>query len=163
MDKLNIIQSKIIDINNIESHLTYWNLKNQKIVFTNGCFDILHRGHIEYLAQAANHGDILVIGLNTNNSVKRIKGDSRPVQDQVARAMVLASLQFVSAVILFDEDTPYELIKRVQPDVLIKGSDYKIEDIVGYDIVTAKGGEVITIDFIEGYSTTSIIEKLKKD
>ena len=163
MDKLNIIQSKIIDINNIESHLTYWNLKNKKIVFTNGCFDILHRGHIEYLAQAANHGDILVIGLNTDNSVRRIKGDSRPVQDQVARAMVLASLQFVSAVILFDEDTPYELIKRVQPDILIKGSDYKTEDIVGYDIVTAKGGEVITIDFIEGYSTTSIIEKLKKD
>jgi rfaE bifunctional protein nucleotidyltransferase chain/domain len=163
MDKLNIIQSKIIDINNIESHLTYWNLKNKKIVFTNGCFDILHRGHIEYLAQAANYGDVLVIGLNTDNSVRKIKGDSRPVQDQVARAMVLASLQFVSAVILFDEDTPYELIKRVQPDILIKGSDYNPEDIVGYDIVTAKGGEVITIDFIEGYSTTSIIEKLKKD
>ncbi len=163
MDKLNIIQSKIIDISNIEPRLTYWNLKNKKIVFTNGCFDILHRGHIEYLAQAANHGDILVIGLNTDNSVKRIKGDSRPIQDQVARAMVLASLQFVSAVIMFDEDTPYELIKRVQPDILIKGSDYKIEDIVGYDIVTAKGGEVVTIDFVEGYSTTSIIEKLKKD
>ncbi len=163
MDKLNIIQSKIIDINNIESHLTYWNLKNQKIVFTNGCFDILHRGHIEYLAQAANHGDILLIGLNTDNSVRRIKGNSRPVQDQFARAMVLASLQFVSAVIMFDEDTPYELIKRVQPDILIKGSDYKIKDIVGYDIVTAKGGEVVTIDFVEGYSTTSIIEKLKKD
>ncbi len=163
MDKLNIIQSKIIDINNIESHLTYWNLKNKKIVFTNGCFDILHRGHIEYLAQAANHGDILLIGLNTDNSVRRIKGNSRPVQDQFARALVLASLQFVSAVILFDEDTPYELIKRVKPDVLVKGSDYKAEDIVGYDIVTAKGGEVVTIDFIEGYSTTSIIEKLKKD
>ena len=163
MDKLNVIQSKIIDISNIESHLTYWNLKNQKIVFTNGCFDILHRGHIEYLAQAANHGDVLVIGLNTDNSVKRIKGDSRPVQDQLARAMVLASLQFVSAVIMFDEDTPYELIKRVQPDILIKGSDYKIEDIVGYDIVTSKGGGVVTIDFVEGYSTTSIIEKLKKD
>ena len=163
MDKLNIIQSKIIDINNIEPHLTYWNLKNKKIVFTNGCFDILHRGHVEYLVQAANHGDILVIGLNTDNSVRRIKGNSRPIQDQLARAMVLASLQFVSAVILFDEDTPYELIKRVKPDVLVKGSDYKTEDIVGYDIVTAKGGEVVTIDFIEGYSTTSIIEKLKKD
>lgn len=163
MDKLNIIQSKIIDINNIEPHLAYWSLKNKKIVFTNGCFDILHRGHIEYLAQAANHGDILLIGLNTDNSVRRIKGNSRPVQDQFARAMVLASLQFVSAVILFDEDTPYELIKRVKPDILVKGSDYKIEDIVGYDIVTAKGGEVVTIDFIEGYSTTSIIEKLKKD
>lgn len=163
MDKLNIIQSKIIDISNIESHLTYWNLKNQKIVFTNGCFDILHRGHIEYLAQAANHGDILLIGLNTDNSVRRIKGNSRPVQDESARAILLASLSFVSAVILFDEDTPYELIKRVKPDILVKGSDYKTEDIVGYDIVTANGGKVVTIDFIEGYSTTSIIEKLKKD
>ncbi|MCD4833600.1 MAG: D-glycero-beta-D-manno-heptose 1-phosphate adenylyltransferase [Bacteroidales bacterium] len=163
MDKLNIIQSKIIDISNIESHLTYWNLKNQKIVFTNGCFDILHRGHIEYLAQAANHGDILLIGLNTDNSVRRIKGNSRPVQDESARAILLASLSFVSAVILFDEDTPYELIKRVKPDILVKGSDYKTEDIIGYDIVTANGGKVVTIDFIEGYSTTSIIEKLKKD
>jgi len=161
MDKLSVIQSKIIDINNIESLLTYWSLKNQKIVFTNGCFDILHRGHVEYLAQAASHGDVLVVGLNTDNSVKRIKGDTRPVQDEYARAMLMASLSFVSAVIFFDEDTPYELIKKVQPDVLVKGSDYKIEDIVGYDIVKAKGGDVVTIDFIDGYSTTSIIEKLK--
>ncbi|HAF27980.1 MAG TPA: D-glycero-beta-D-manno-heptose 1-phosphate adenylyltransferase [Bacteroidales bacterium] len=163
MDKLNIIQSKIIDIRNIESILTYWNLKNKKIVFTNGCFDILHRGHVEYLAQAANHGDVLVIGLNTDNSVRKIKGPSRPVQDEYARAILLASLSFVTAVVLFDEDTPYNLIKKIQPDVLIKGSDYNIKDIVGYDIVTAKGGEVVTIDFIDGYSTTSIIEKLKRD
>ena len=163
MDKLEIIQSKIIDINNVEPLLTYWNLKNQKIVFTNGCFDILHRGHVEYLAQAANHGDVLVVGLNADNSVRRIKGDSRPVQDEYARAILLASLSFVSAVIMFDEDTPYELIKKIQPDVLVKGSDYKVEDIVGYDIVKAKGGEVVTINFIDGYSTTSIIEKLKKD
>ena len=161
MDKLNVIQSKIVDINNIEPLLTYWNLKSQKIVFTNGCFDILHRGHVEYLAQAANHGDVLVIGLNTDSSVKRLKGDTRPVQDEYARAMLMASLHFVNAVILFDEDTPYELIKKVQPDVLVKGSDYKVEDIVGYDIVKAKGGEIVTIDFIEGYSTSSIIEKLK--
>lgn len=163
MDKLNIIQSKIIDIHHIEPHLAYWNLKNKKIVFTNGCFDILHRGHVEYLAQAANYGDILVIGLNTDSSVRRIKGESRPVQDEYARAIILASLSFVSAVILFDDDTPYNLIKQIQPDILIKGSDYNIKDIVGYDIVTAKGGEVVTIDFIDGYSTTSIIEKLKKD
>ena len=145
MDKLNIIQSKIIDINNLEPILTYWNLKNKKIVFTNGCFDILHRGHVEYLAQAADHGDVLVIGLNTDDSVRRIKGPSRPVQDEYARAILLASLSFVSVVILFDDDTPYNLIKKVQPDILVKGSDYKVEDIVGY----------------EGYSTTSIIEKLK--
>lgn len=163
MNKLEVIQSKIIDIDHIESLLTYWNLKNQKIVFTNGCFDILHRGHVEYLAQAASQGDVLVVGLNTDSSVRRIKGPARPVQDEYARALLLASLSFVSAVILFDEDTPYELIRRVQPDILVKGSDYKAEDIVGYDIVKAKEGEVVTIDFIDGYSTTSIIEKLKKN
>ena len=162
MSKLDYVRSKIIDIQAIDPYLTYWKLKNQRIVFTNGCFDIIHRGHVEYLAQAANFGNILVIGLNTDNSVRRIKGELRPVQDEIARATILASFQFVSAVILFDEDTPYELIKKVQPDVLIKGSDYSVEDIVGYDIVKAKGGEVVTIDFIEGYSTTSIIEKLKK-
>ncbi|MDA3952176.1 MAG: D-glycero-beta-D-manno-heptose 1-phosphate adenylyltransferase [Bacteroidales bacterium] len=163
MDKLNVIQSKIIDISKLESFLTYWNLKNQKIVFTNGCFDILHRGHVEYLAQAASNGDVLIIGLNTDSSVRRIKGETRPVQDEYARAILLASLSFVSAVVLFDDDTPYNLIKRIQPDVLIKGSDYSIKDIVGSDIVIAKGGKVITIDFVEGYSTTSIIEKLKKE
>ncbi|MDK2977354.1 MAG: D-glycero-beta-D-manno-heptose 1-phosphate adenylyltransferase [Bacteroidales bacterium] len=162
MDKLAVIQSKIIDIDQLGSRLAYWNFKNQKIVFTNGCFDILHRGHVEYLAQAANFGDILIIGLNTDDSVRKLKGDSRPVQDQYARALLLASLHFVNAVIYFDEDTPYELIKRVQPDILIKGSDYHIEDIVGYDVVQKKGGQVKTIDFIPGYSTTSIIEKLKK-
>jgi len=162
MDKLAVIQYKILDIEQLERKLAYWNFKNQKIVFTNGCFDILHRGHIEYLAQASNLGDILIIGVNTDDSVKSLKGDSRPVQDQYARALVLASLHFVTAVVYFNEDTPYELIKKIQPDVLIKGSDYKVEDIVGNDIVMQKGGEVKTIDFIAGYSTSSIIEKLKK-
>lgn len=162
MSRLDSIQSKIIDANNLESILTYWKLKNRKLVFTNGCFDIIHRGHVEYLAQAADYGNELIIGLNTDSSVQRLKGPTRPVQDQMARAIIMASLQFVSAVILFDEDTPYELIKKVQPDVLIKGSDYNINDIVGYDIVKAKGGEVVTIDFVDGYSTTSIIEKLKQ-
>ena len=161
MNKLDIIKSKIIDIDNITSYLTYWKLKNKKIVFTNGCFDILHRGHVEYLAQAASVGDVLVIGLNSDISVRSIKGKNRPVLDEYARAILLASLSFVTAVILFSEDTPYELIKKVNPDVLVKGSDYKAEDIVGYDIVKANGGEVVTIDFIEGYSTTSIIDKLK--
>lgn len=162
MNKLSVVKSKIIDFNNLESFLSYWRFKNFKIVFTNGCFDIIHRGHIEYLAQAASHGDILIIGLNTDNSVRRIKGKTRPVQDEYARAITLASMQFVNAVVLFDEETPYNLIKKVQPDILIKGSDYKPENIVGYDIVKAKGGKIITIDFIDGYSTTSIIEKLKK-
>jgi len=162
MDKLSFIKSKIIDFNNIDSHLAFWNFKNYKIVFTNGCFDIIHRGHIEYLAQAASYGDILIIGLNTDNSVSRIKGENRPVQDEYARAITLAALQFVNAVVLFDENTPYDLIQKIQPDILIKGSDYKPENIVGYDIVKAKGGKIVTIDFIDGYSTTSIIEKLKK-
>jgi rfaE bifunctional protein nucleotidyltransferase chain/domain len=163
MDKLNSIQSKIININNIEQYVNDCNIKDQKIVFTNGCFDILHRGHVEYLAQAADQGDILIIGVNTDSSVKKIKGETRPVQDEYARAILLASLSFVSAIVLFDEDTPYNLINRIQPDVLIKGSDYSINDIVGSDIVIAKGGKVITIDYIEGYSTSCIIEKLKKD
>ena len=162
MDKLAVIQYKILDIEQLERKLAYWNFKNQKIVFSNGCFDVLHRGHIEYLAKASSFGDIFIIGVNTDNSVKRLKGKNRPVQDEYARALVLSSLHFVSAVVYFDEDTPYELIKKVQPDVLIKGSDYKVEEIVGNDIVMQKGGEVKTIDFIPGYSTSSIIEQLKK-
>jgi rfaE bifunctional protein nucleotidyltransferase chain/domain len=162
MDKLKFIQSKIIDVNNLDAQLAFWRFKNYKIVFTNGCFDIIHRGHIEYLAQAASYGDILILGLNTDNSVRRIKGETRPVQDEYARAITLAALQFVNAVVLFDDETPHNLINKVQPDILIKGSDYKPESIVGYDIVKAKGGEVVTIDFIDGYSTTRIIEKLKR-
>ena len=141
--------------------ISMWRFKNDKIVFTNGCFDILHKGHIEYLVKAASLGTKLIIGLNTDNSVKRLKGESRPVNDEKARALLLASLVFVDKVILFDTDTPYNLINMVQPDVLVKGGDYKPEDIVGYDIVKAKGGEVVTLDFIEGYSTTSVIEKMK--
>lgn len=144
-----------------QNTLSIWRFKNDKIVFTNGCFDILHRGHVEYLAKAASLGTKLVIGLNSDSSVKRLKGDSRPVNDEKSRALLLASLIFVDAVILFDTDTPYDLIKAVQPDVVVKGGDYKAEDIVGYDIVKAKGGEVATIDFIEGFSTTSTIERMK--
>jgi rfaE bifunctional protein nucleotidyltransferase chain/domain len=156
------IQSKIFPQANddLSRLVAYWNFKNQKIVFTNGCFDILHRGHIDYLAKAADLGNVLLIGLNTDASVSRLKGAGRPVQDQEGRALILAALSFVNAVVLFDEDTPYELIKFVQPDVLVKGSDYKTEDIVGADIVIAKGGEVQTLDFLEGYSTTGIIQRL---
>jgi rfaE bifunctional protein nucleotidyltransferase chain/domain len=160
MDKLESITPKIISLDNLDRLRTRWNFQEKKIVFTNGCFDILHRGHIIYLAKAASHGDIIIIGLNTDDSVKRIKGPSRPVQDEESRALILASLHFVDYVILFDEDTPYNLIKRIQPDVLVKGADYKPEDIVGYDIVTAKGGQVVTIDFVEGYSTTNVIKKM---
>ncbi len=154
------ICNKIIDKEGLAKWLEDCRKNGKKIVFTNGCFDILHRGHVEYLSKAAAFGDVMVVGLNTDASVKRLKGPSRPVNDEYARAFVLAGLEFVSAVVLFDEDTPYDLIKKVQPDVLVKGSDYKPENIVGYDIVTAKGGKVVTVDLVEGYSTTKTIEKM---
>jgi len=145
----------------LKTKLTKWNEEGKQIVFTNGCFDLLHRGHVDYLAKAADLGDVLVIGVNTDASVSKLKGPHRPIQDEQSRMQILASLGFVDAVILFDEDTPYNLIQMVQPDVLVKGSDYKPEDIVGYDIVTAKGGSVKTIDFIPGYSTSLIEKKIK--
>jgi rfaE bifunctional protein nucleotidyltransferase chain/domain len=161
MDKLVGIKQKIVTIDQLDRILAFWHFRDFKIVFTNGCFDILHLGHVEYLSKAASYGDILIIGLNSDKSVRSIKGSSRPVQDEITRAMILASLQFVDKVILFDEDTPYEIIKKIQPHVLVKGADYKAEDIVGYDIVKAKGGEIITIDYVEGQSTTGLIDKLK--
>ena len=145
----------------LKTKLAKWNEEGKQIVFTNGCFDLLHRGHVDYLAKAADLGDVLVIGVNTDASVSKLKGLHRPIQDEQSRMQILASLGFVDAVILFDEDTPYNLIQMVQPDVLVKGSDYKPEDIVGYDIVTAKGGSVKTIDFIPGYSTSLIEKKIK--
>ncbi len=161
MDHLSFIQSKIVlDWSDLESSLALWRFKNQKIIFTNGCFDIIHLGHVEYLAKAASLGTQLVIGVNSDASVKRLKGPKRPVQDENTRAMVLASFGFVSKVVLFDEDTPYDLIKLILPDILVKGSDYAPENVVGYDIVTENGGEVITIDLVYGHSTTSIINKL---
>ena len=159
MKHLEKIYDKIIDDNSLEEKLKLWRKEGKTIVFSNGCFDILHRGHVEYLSKAADLGDKLIIGLNTDNSVKRLKGPSRPVNDEKARAVVLAGLEFVDAVVFFEEDTPYNLIKSVQPDVLVKGNDYKAEDIVGYDIVTAKGGKVETIELVDGFSTTKILEK----
>ncbi len=161
MKNLDYIEKKILDRKTLSSLLAVWRFQKKKVVFTNGCFDILHLGHIDYLSKAKDLGDVLIIGLNTDLSVQRLKGESRPVVNENARAMLLASLHFVDAVVLFDEDTPYELIKIVQPNILVKGSDYKEEDIVGYDIVKSNGGSIKTIDFLEGYSTSSIIEKLK--
>ena len=162
MSKLEIIESKIFSKESLKYQLAIWRFLSKKIVFTNGCFDILHLGHIDYLSKAAEFGDVLIVGLNSDDSVRTIKGINRPINDENSRAKILASLGFVSAVILFDEDTPYNLINFVQPDVLIKGSDYKPEDIVGYDIVKAKGGEIETIDFLHGYSTSLIIDKINK-
>jgi D-glycero-beta-D-manno-heptose 1-phosphate adenylyltransferase len=160
MAKLDFISSKIFSRDNIRKQCAVWRLKDKKIVFTNGCFDILHLGHIEYLSKAAEQGGVLIVGLNSDISVRKIKGQHRPINDEHARAMVLASLGFVNAVVLFNEETPYELIKTIQPDVLVKGKDYKTEEIAGHDIVQALGGKVITIDLTEGYSTTKIEERI---
>lgn len=160
MKTLTTIKNKLLSREALETKLAEWRSAGETIVFTNGCFDILHRGHVEYLAQAADLGDKLIIGLNTDASVKRLKGESRPVNDEKSRALLLSALQFVDVVVFFDEDTPYELIKQLQPDILVKGNDYKPEEIVGYDIVTAKGGKVLTIDLVEGFSTTNIIKRL---
>lgn len=160
MTTLDVTKNKIFDRAVLGNRLAMWRFLNNKIVFTNGCFDILHRGHIEYLSQARDKGSVLILGLNSDASVKRIKGEGRPVQDEMSRALVLASLRFVDAVILFDEDTPYELIKLVQPDVLVKGADYAEDTIVGADIVKANGGEVVTIPLVEGYSTSEILKKV---
>lgn len=145
----------------LKKKIAQWHEQSEKIVFTNGCFDLLHRGHVDYLAKAADLGTRLVIGVNTDASVSKIKGEHRPIQDEQSRLHILASLGFVDAVVLFDEETPYNLIQQVQPDVLVKGADYKPENIVGYDIVKAKGGEIKTLDFIPGYSTSLIEKKIK--
>ena len=170
LSSLEIIQSKIVTVETLLKPLLISRFKEHKIVFTNGCFDILHRGHIDYLAKAADMGDILIVAVNTDASVKRLgKSNTRPLQDEQSRAMILASLSFVNTVILFDEDTPLNLINFIQPDILVKGADYDANEtdpknkkyIVGSDSIKAKGGEVRTIEFLEGYSTTLIEKKIK--
>ena len=136
-------------------------LRGRTIVFTNGCFDLLHRGHVEYLAKAASLGNFLVVGLNSDESVKRLKGSDRPVLNQETRALMMASLDFVRVVTIFDQDTPVELIKLIRPDILVKGGDYKsTNDVVGHEIVEAYGGSVQLVGLTEGFSTTSLIKKL---
>ncbi|MDP2723942.1 MAG: D-glycero-beta-D-manno-heptose 1-phosphate adenylyltransferase [Bacteroidales bacterium] len=162
MTKSELISKKIMDPETLSKALAVWKFMGKKIVFTNGCFDLLHLGHIDYLSKARDLGHVLIVGVNTDDSVKRLnKGINRPITNQISRATIIASLFFVDAVVLFDQDTPYELIKLVQPNVLVKGSDYKPEEIVGYDVVMANKGEIITIDFLEGYSTTSIEQKIR--
>lgn len=158
------IRSKVFashDLPGFEEKLSKWRKYGTKLVFTNGCFDLLHPGHIDYLSRAADLGDVLVVGLNTDASVRRLKGMGRPVNDQHARAILLASLGFVDAVVCFDDDTPLSLIGAILPDVLVKGGDYKEAEIVGSDIVKAKNGKVVAIDFLEGYSTSATIQKIR--
>lgn len=156
-----LLKTKIKNRQELSSHLEELRRSKKKIVFTNGCFDILHPGHVDYLSQARDLGDFLILGLNTDNSVKRLnKAPNRPINNEQTRAMVLAGLASIDAIVLFDEETPYELIKLIKPDVLVKGDDYTVEKIVGYDVVKAQGGEVVTIPFLEGYSTTKLIQKI---
>ncbi|MCU0428452.1 MAG: D-glycero-beta-D-manno-heptose 1-phosphate adenylyltransferase [Cytophagaceae bacterium] len=135
--------------------------QNKKIVFTNGCFDLVHIGHVDYLEKARQLGDFLVVGLNTDQSVQRLKGPNRPVSPESSRTRVMAAFEFVDAVILFDEDTPLQLISAIKPDILVKGNDYQIHNIVGADVVIRNGGEVKTIPLVEGFSTSRLVEKIK--
>ncbi|MES2565987.1 MAG: D-glycero-beta-D-manno-heptose 1-phosphate adenylyltransferase [Bacteroidota bacterium] len=156
------LSEKIVTKGTLKDLLQNWKEQNSRVVFTNGCFDILHRGHVEYLCHARDLGDKLILGLNTDASVKRLgKSPERPINSEDTRAVILAALECVDAIILFDEDTPLELITFVQPDVLVKGNDYKAEDIVGYDEVVSRGGKVMTIQLVDGFSTTKLIEKMK--
>jgi len=148
------MKNKIKKLKSINLIIKKLKQQNKKIVFTNGCFDILHRGHVEYLAKAKRLGDVLVVGLNTDSSVKKIKGPGRPVNNEADRAIVLSALESIDYVVLFDESTPYELIKALRPDVLVKGGDWKPEDIVGNDIAK----KTVSIAFVKGYSTTKLLE-----
>lgn len=167
---LDVLINKIQTKDTIEKTIAVAKFKGKKVVFTNGCFDIVHRGHIDYLAKASDLGTTLIVGINSDASVKRLgKSPTRPLQDEQTRAMIIASLHFVSAVIIFDEDTPLELISFLKPDVLVKGADYDANEtdksskkyIVGSDVVKNNGGEVKTIAFLDGFSTTAIEQKIK--
>jgi D-glycero-beta-D-manno-heptose 1-phosphate adenylyltransferase len=163
MKNLQNIASKIFSLSDLKLQADKWKENEEKIVFTNGCFDLVHRGHVEVLANTADLGDRLIIGLNSDSSIKELKGVNRPIIDQQSRAILLASLQFVDAIVLFSEETPENLIETIIPNVLAKGGDYKVTQIAGHEVVLENGGEVILVPFIDGFSTTNIIDKIKKD
>jgi len=163
MTQLELIENKILDMESMVRKINTWRLKDDIVVFTNGCFDLLHYGHIDLLSKAADLGHRLVIGLNSDSSVKQIKGNNRPLNDEKTRKMVLATLVAVDAVILFDEATPEKLIEELKPDVLVKGGDYNEDQIIGADIVKKNGGTIEVIPLVEGYSTTNIEAKIKSN
>jgi len=150
----------ILDKNSLTDVLKDWRSQNKTIVFTNGCFDILHRGHVEYLNAAKKLGDILVLGLNSDESVKRLKGETRPYVEENDRAFILSQLISIDAVVIFREDTPKDLLHLIKPDILAKGGDYSVDQVVGREIVEAYGGKVVTISLVDGRSTTDLIGKI---
>ncbi len=156
------IEQKILSADALQKRITFWRMLGDKIVFTNGCFDIIHQGHVHLLSSCNELGDRVIVGLNSDASVKRLKGELRPVNDEQSRAILLAALQFVDAVVLFEEDTPENLIHFIHPDVLVKGGDWQKDEIVGSDFVDEYGGEVKTVPYLKGFSTTEIIAKSKK-
>lgn len=156
------LQKKILKLSDLKSRVDEWKAEGKTIVFTNGCFDILHAGHIASLSEAASHGDKLVVGLNSDSSVKVLKGENRPLNNEDARAIVLSALVMVDALCIFSEDTPFNLITTIKPDILVKGGDYKIEEIAGAKEVIEWGGKVILNPIVKGFSTTGIIDKMKK-
>jgi rfaE bifunctional protein nucleotidyltransferase chain/domain len=156
-----VIQKKIMDAESLEKMISVWRFFGKKIVFTNGCFDLLHRGHIHLLNTARSFGDVLIVGLNSDSSVSKIK-PGRPVQNEESRALLISSLEVVDAVILFEEETPQQLIEKILPDVLVKGGDYKPEDVAGKNIVEQHGGKVEIVPLQEGFSTSKLIEKLRE-
>jgi len=155
------VDYKIVSLSSLKSDVENWKSEGKKIVFTNGCFDILHYGHIHFLSMAKEEGDILIVGLNTDDSVTKLKGESRPINNEKSRSFLMASLDFVDRVCLFGEDTPQILIDEIVPDILVKGGDYKTEEIVGFNTVTKNGGKVIALDYVEGYSTSSLEDKIR--
>ena len=161
MSSLKKIKDKIFDLDSLKNKVTSWKENGHKIVFTNGCFDIMHKGHIEVLSKSSDLGDKLIIGLNSDSSVQKLKGNSRPIIDENSRAIALAALSFVDAIVLFSEEPPINLISTLNPDILAKGGDYEIRTIVGHEIVQKNGGEVILIPFVDGFSSTNIINKIK--
>lgn len=158
----NAIAQKIFSLPDLLLQIENWGKESKKIVFTNGCFDLIHPGHLSYLLEASNLGDKLIIGVNTDHSVRKIKGEERPINNEQSRLQLLASLFFVDAVVLFDEDTPADLIEAIKPHILVKGGDYKIDDIVGAKETIERGGTVKVLNFLPGYSSTKIIEKIKQ-
>jgi D-glycero-beta-D-manno-heptose 1-phosphate adenylyltransferase len=162
MKEVSLVNKKILDRESLVNQSAEWKKQGKRIVFTNGCFDILHRGHLQILTDSAAAGDILVVGLNTDASVRKLKGENRPVNEESFRALMMASIQIVDAVTLFEEDTPLQLIRVLEPDVIVKGGDYTIDQIVGGEDVLRRGGEIKIVPIVKGYSTSALIEAIQK-